>query len=74
MRDGLGFGCLLHLACVPVLPNIAGLRKNVVPFFWFVMGQDFLLIGPQLMHGLRKNRGLRFGCKFVVRVFHYFHK
>ena len=62
-----------HFARAAILTQVAGFGKNVVPFFGFWMRQGFLLIGPQLMHGLRKNRSLRRGRKFGGVVLHKFY-
>ena len=59
-----------HFAGAAILAQVTGFGKNVVPLFGFWIGHGFLLIGPQLMEGLRKNWSLRFGCKFGGGCFH----
>jgi ABC-type uncharacterized transport system permease subunit len=59
-----------HLARAAILAQVAGFGKNVVPLFGFWIGHGFLLIGPHLMEGLRKNWSLQFGCMFGGVIFH----
>ena len=59
-----------HLARAAILPQVAGFGKNVVPLFRFWLGNGFIVIGSGLVHGLRKNWGLRRSRKFGGGVFH----
>jgi len=59
----------LHFTRATVLAQVAGC---LVPFFGFWMRQDFLLIRPRLMQGLREDRRWWFGCLFGRAGFHRF--
>jgi len=59
-----------YFARAAILAHVAGFGKYVVPLFGFWMGHGFIVRGPQLMQGLRKNRRLWRDRNFVGVIFH----